>query len=78
LHPLNVRNVVLANTSQASPHGIIESGRIRSDSVRWGDASEIRHICAPKTGTEEQELDLRVIHLCQQEMGLRVDFHNRF
>jgi hypothetical protein len=70
LNPLCVREVVLSNTSQARPHGIIKGGRKRSDSVRGGDACEIRHLCAPKESTEQQGLNLRVIHLRQQEMGL--------
>jgi hypothetical protein len=51
LHPLCVRDVVVANTSQERPHGIIKGGRKRSDSIRGVDASEIR---TPAVGPREK------------------------
>jgi hypothetical protein len=60
-------------------HDRIELSKVvakRSDSIRGGDACEILHLCAPKASMEQQELNLRVILLSQQEMGLS-DIHNR-
>jgi hypothetical protein len=54
-----------------------KEARKRSKSARAGDASAVRHLCAPKISTEEQELDLWVIHFSQHEMGMLSDLHDR-
>jgi hypothetical protein len=60
---------MLENRTEAIPNSfVIHSGKIMKKG-RWDGAGKVIDLAVPKTGPEQVQLDLRVIHLRNQRMG---------